>query len=161
MGQPGGESKLETGIPILCVEPGPGERDELQHILRSFVPTPQEESAWKVWTVPGVPAAPYAARNLRTPIVLCDSQPVTGTWQQLLAALAKLPDPPLLIVTSRVADERLWAEALNLGAHDVLAKPYEKTELLWVLNAALRCWRQQRERKPAQTAHQLVMRAAS
>ena len=160
MGQPGGESKLETGIPILCVEPGPGEREALQRILRPFVPTPQEESACAVQIVPELAAAPYAAKNLRTPIVLCDSQPATGTWQQLLAALSKLPDPPLLIVTSRVADERLWAEALNLGAHDVLAKPYENTEVLWVLNAALRCWQQQRERKPAQPVHELVMRAA-
>jgi hypothetical protein len=32
-----------------------------------------------------------------------------------------LPDPPVLIVTSRLADEYLWAEALNPGAYDVLA----------------------------------------
>jgi hypothetical protein len=31
--------------------------------------------------------------------------------------------PPLLVVTSRLADDRLWWEALNLGGYNVLAKP--------------------------------------
>ena len=31
---------------------------------------------------------------------------------------------PLVIVASHLADDQLWAEALNLGAHDVLAKPF-------------------------------------
>jgi hypothetical protein len=33
-------------------------------------------------------------------------------------------------VTSRLADERLWAEALNLGAWDVLAKPFDADEVI-------------------------------
>ena len=45
-------------------------------------------------------------------------------------------DPPLLIVTSRFADERLWAEALNVGAYDVLAKPFERDEVNRVLTSA-------------------------
>jgi CheY-like chemotaxis protein len=39
------------------------------------------------------------------------------------------PDPPMLIVTSRLADDYLWAEALNLGAYDVLAKPFDASEV--------------------------------
>lgn len=48
-----------------------------------------------------------------------------------------MPSPPLLIVISRLADEHLWAEALNLGAYDVLAKPLNHTEIVRVLNLAL------------------------
>ena len=44
----------------------------------------------------------------------------------------------LMIVTSRLADERLWAEALNLGAYDVLAKPFDRTEAMRVVAAAWR-----------------------
>jgi DNA-binding response OmpR family regulator len=51
-----------------------------------------------------------------------------------------LPDPPPLIVTSRLADERLWVEALNLGAFDVLAKPFDSTEAMRVVGAAWRAW---------------------
>ena len=49
-------------------------------------------------------------------------------------------DSPSLIVTSRLADERLWAEALNLGAYDVLAKPFDSTEAMRVVGAAWRAW---------------------
>ena len=51
-----------------------------------------------------------------------------------------LPDPPVLIVTSRLADEYLWAEALNLGAYDVLVKPFDASEAVRVLDSAWRHW---------------------
>ena len=45
-----------------------------------------------------------------------------------------------LIVTSRLADDRLWAEALNLGAYDVLAKPFERMELVRSVSSAWLHW---------------------
>jgi len=51
-----------------------------------------------------------------------------------------VPDPPPLIVTSRLADERLWAEVLNLGAFDVIAKPFDRMETMRVISAAWRAW---------------------
>jgi DNA-binding response OmpR family regulator len=54
----------------------------------------------------------------------------------LLEQLARLPDPPALVVTSRIADDSLWAEALNLGAYDVLAKPFDGAEVVRVVSLA-------------------------
>ena len=54
-----------------------------------------------------------------------------------LEYLESLPNPPLLIVTSRLADERLWAEVLNLGAWDVLAKPFDDGEVLRTVQSTL------------------------
>ena len=51
--------------------------------------------------------------------------------------------PPLLIVTSRVADACLWAEALNMGAYDVLAKPFDLTEVTRILSSAWLHWQEQ------------------
>jgi len=48
--------------------------------------------------------------------------------------------PPMLIVASRTADEYLWAEALNLGAYDVLSKPYRAAEVVRVLSMAWLHW---------------------
>jgi FixJ family two-component response regulator len=48
----------------------------------------------------------------------------------MLAELSSLRIVPPLIVTSRLADSTLWVEALNLGAYDVLAKPFERSELV-------------------------------
>ena len=56
-----------------------------------------------------------------------------------------MDDPPLLILTARLADERLWAEALNLGAHDVLERPFEAREVIRIVGIAQKCWRNARK----------------
>jgi len=60
----------------------------------------------------------------------------TKLGAHVLAETLNLSDPPLLIVASRLADEYLWAEALNLGAYDVLAKPFDADEVVRVLRSA-------------------------
>ena len=67
----------------------------------------------------------------RIPIVICEARFDGGTWRELL-------DHSTIIVTSRIADEALWAEVLNLGGYDVLAQPFDHTEVLRVTGAALR-----------------------
>lgn len=76
-------------------------------------------------------------RQTRIPIVLCDAQ---RNWRHLLEEFRELPEPPHLIVTSRLADDRLWSEALNLGAYDVLAKPFDPSEVVRVLTMAWMRW---------------------
>ena len=76
-------------------------------------------------------------RESSIPIVLCDGE---SGWREILDEFRTLPDPPFLIVTSRLADDRLWSEALNLGAYDVLAKPYDPDEVLRVLDLAWSRW---------------------
>lgn len=51
----------------------------------------------------------------RVPVIVCDRDLPDGTWKDILGDTAELPDPPALVVTSRLADEYLWAEVLNLG----------------------------------------------
>ncbi len=41
----------------------------------------------------------------------------------MLAELALPAHPPFLNVSSRLADDFLWAEVLNQGANDIVAKP--------------------------------------
>lgn len=60
---------------------------------------------------------------------------------ELLEQISLFPDPPLLIVTSRLADERLWAEAVNLGAWDVLAQPFDAEETTRIIGFAWLHWR--------------------
>jgi len=69
--------------------------------------------------------------------------------------------PPLLIVTSRLADERLWAEVLNLGAHDVLAKPFNAEEVVRVLDLTRMHRTKLPPRKPHQSASPLRPVAAT
>ena len=76
-------------------------------------------------------------RNL-VQVVLAKKSVRDWTWKRLLTDLRRLVRPPQLIVTSQLADERLWAEALNWGAYDVLAEPLQRDELERVVASARR-----------------------
>ena len=59
-----------------------------------------------------------------------------------MAVLLKdFPAPPCLILTAKRADDRVWAEALSRGAFDVIAKPFQKAEVVRIVAAAWRRWR--------------------
>lgn len=73
-------------------------------------------------------------------VVVCERDLDAGTWKDVLNHLTLLPQPPYLIVTSRLADDQLWAEALNIGAYDVLARPFDGTEVKRILSLAWRHW---------------------
>ena len=79
-------------------------------------------------------------RQHEVSVLLCERTLAPGTWLDILERLQAMPSPPSLIVTSRNADDRLWAEALNLGAWDVLAKPFERTEVIRSVHAAWQYW---------------------
>lgn len=80
------------------------------------------------------------------PVVICERDLPDGNWKDILDALTLLARPPSLIVTSRLADEYLWAEVLNLGGYDVLAKPLDEKEVRWAVHSAWRHWTNQREK---------------
>jgi DNA-binding NtrC family response regulator len=72
----------------------------------------------------------------RASVIFCDHSMKDGTWRDLLSRVSAGAEPPLVIVTSRLADDHLWAEVLNLGGWDVLAKPFRAPEVLHVLDTA-------------------------
>ena len=66
-------------------------------------------------------------------------------WKDVLEAAAAREDPPLIIVTSRSADEYLWAEVLNLGGYDVLAQPFDRNEVHRSVSLAFQHWQSRHE----------------
>jgi DNA-binding response OmpR family regulator len=71
-------------------------------------------------------------------VVITEKELPDWNWKGVLVDLRRLESPPQLIVTSRDADERLWAEALNVGAYDVLAQPFNRDEVERVIASARR-----------------------
>jgi DNA-binding NtrC family response regulator len=69
-------------------------------------------------------------------IILCECKLPDGNWSEILNRISGAAEEPLLIVTSRVADVSLWAEVLNLGGYDLLAKPFSRQEVRHVLTSA-------------------------
>lgn len=100
---------------------------------------------WKLMSTATIESALESLRVNRIPVLFCNSDVRPGLWQETLDRVLSLPEPPFLVVTSRLADDRLWAEALNLGAYDVLAKPFDKTEVNRIVRSA---WLRWMNRKP-------------
>jgi DNA-binding response OmpR family regulator len=73
-------------------------------------------------------------------VVVCERELLPGTYIDMLEHIATLPNVPSLIVTSRLADDRLWAEVLNLGAWDLLAKPFERGEGVRAIRSGWQHW---------------------
>ena len=70
-------------------------------------------------------------------LVVCERDLPDGDWRELLHQVNQLLPEARVVVTSRLADERLWAEVLNLGGYDVLAKPLCWQEVAHVIGSAL------------------------
>jgi len=79
-------------------------------------------------------------------VVISETELPDCNWKRLLHDLRSLIHPPQLIVTSPHADDYLWAEALNVGAYDVLSRPLERSEVERVIMSARRHYDFQPER---------------
>jgi len=135
------EADLANLITVLNLDPLEADHASLIDI--------SARSEWTLASTPTVESALESLRVNRIPILFCNSDLRPGLWQEMLDRMLSLPDPPFLVVTSRLADDRLWAEALNLGAYDVLAKPFDKTEVNRIVRSA---WLRWTNRKPSATA---------
>ena len=133
----------ESGLVALVVSPCRG--DLLS--LRGTLP-----SNWTLYVARDAAEAKQVLRQTSVPVILCESELPDGNWKDLLAAAAGIQSPPLLIVTSRLADEYLWAEVLNLGGYDVLAKPFNSVEFIQVMSMAWRRWKSEWKRGGSESA---------
>ena len=127
-------------VKVLSVGSHPDDHTELGRLLASYEPPFCSNCRFELTVADDVNGALRALENDRIPIVLSECDLGKHTWRTLLARLEQLQDPPFLIVGSRSADEFLWAEALNLGAYDVLAKPFRASEVVRTLGLAWLRW---------------------
>ena len=79
-------------------------------------------------------------RQTSTPVVICEHDLRDGNWKTVLQACAGLPEPPRLLVTSRLADPTLLDEARDLGAYSVLASPLDSREIEVRVQFAWHSW---------------------
>jgi DNA-binding response OmpR family regulator len=90
------------------------------------------------------------SRQTRIAVVICECRLPDGTWIDVLRDLEDgVEDPPLLVVTSTHADESLWGEVLNLGAYDVLSKPFDRNEVVRIVSLAWLHWKERSIRRLA------------
>jgi DNA-binding response OmpR family regulator len=97
------------------------------------------------WTLHTATTIEEARRLLRSeesiPVVISERDLPDGSWKDLLADLRDDEKMPVMVVSSRVADDYLWAEVLNLGGCDVLAKTFDSNEVIWTVSMAWNDWK--------------------
>ena len=71
------------------------------------------------------------------PLVFTDTQLPDGTWADILALAEKAKLPVNVIVVARVVDTRFYVEAIETGAFDFLAPPFNATDLAYVVRSAM------------------------
>lgn len=122
-----GRARVRTAVPLLVVSSDDLDHSTLQVILRRDC---------QLHRAAGRREAVSLIRQLRPWVVICDQLLADGDWRDLLADLQAEPHGPPLIVSSRLADDRLWAEVLNLGGYDLLSKPFSPAEASRVVRMA-------------------------
>jgi len=125
------QSSTDSFVTVLSISPAKEDHCTLKGIF--------DDSA-EVLHADSLPAALAVLQEQPVPVVICESDLGQHTWKNVLETVTCLPHPPLLIVASRLADDHLWSEALNLGAYDVLAKPFDGDEVVRTIDAARRRW---------------------
>jgi DNA-binding response OmpR family regulator len=120
-------------VKVLLVSPLDDDHRFLTQILR--------HSKWKYYVARSRTEALAFLRNNAVSVLICEADLSDGTWRDLLDEADRLEHAPVLIVTSRAADDALWAEVLNLGGYNVLAQPFDSREVFRVVGNAWLHWR--------------------
>ncbi|MCL5745944.1 MAG: response regulator [Acidobacteria bacterium] len=125
-------------VVTLAVSPFREDRISLRQIF--------SHTRWKLQEADTLGEAVELVREQLIPVVVSESKLPDGNWKDLLERLSELPHPPCLIVSSRLPDDHLWAEVLNLGGYDLLPKPFDSREVTRVISLAWLHWKGQWER---------------
>jgi DNA-binding response OmpR family regulator len=126
-------------VTILLVSPA-----EEDHLLLSHV---FSHSNWRFDAARTCAEALEVLGRSAIAVVISAAELPDGTWKDLLEKAGGAAAPPRLIVASRLADDRLWAEVLDRGGYDVLSMPFQPPEVIRVVSLAWRQWQDESARR--------------
>lgn len=134
---------------VLAVLPYAEDRDRLSRII--------SHSNWKVSFAETYEEARAALQAAEAGAIVSECCLPGGLgWRDIVQLTAAMQNAPPVIVTDRLADDRLWAEVLNERGYDVLMKPFDRDEVFRIISYAWRSWKDRGEqaarRKPARSA---------
>ena len=125
-------------VPVLVVTAWVAEYQHLETVLKGGV--------WALQHASDLAVASRLVEEHQFVCIICDEFLADGSWTGLLPLVHEMGSAPKLIVTAGETNKQLWAEALNLGAHDVLAKPVDWVEVRYVAQHAWRAWEEHKAR---------------
>jgi len=136
--------KQENPVCILAIGDFATDRTLLHDVV--------ERAGWRLLEARDRRRAMQLLERAPVQVVIAESDLPNWDWKKVLGDLRRLAQPPQLIVTSRTADDYLWAEVLNIGGFDVLPQPLERDEVERVVAAA----RRQYSRPTSRPAHSVI-----
>lgn len=71
------------------------------------------------------------------PLVFTDTHLPDGNWADILAVAEGAKRPVNVIVVARVVDTRFYVQAIETGAFDFIAPPFNPMDLAYVVRSAL------------------------
>ena len=105
-----------------------GSREDAHHLSRMLHALPLD-----LEHVPSLQIARNRILGRAYDLILTEAVLPDGKWLDILHFVRECPQAIQVIVTDPHADARFWAEALNLGAYDLLAQPFYEPEVRRIL----------------------------
>jgi DNA-binding NtrC family response regulator len=119
----------ETSVAVLVVSPFDDDHASLRRIF--------SDPTWTLHSARTCQQAWSLLHQLPIHVVVTDTEFPDGlSWKDLLEEIEGMREAQPVIVISRIADGRLWAEVLHLGGYDLLMKPLDASEVLRVVTLA-------------------------
>ena len=101
------------------------------------------DAGWTLFTARTCREAKVELKRDGLAVVICERHLIDGNWRHVLSGLAPILNPPRLIVVSRLTDDELWTEVLNMGGFDLLPIPLREVEVGYSVGSAWLDWREQ------------------
>lgn len=127
-----GAEKTGPRLEVLTINSEGHDCASLQSIMR--------HTNWAFHCAPDLAQALEFLKRRFVPVVVCSKELPDATWKDVLAAMARFPIPPKVLVYSHQADDAFWMEVLKSGAYDVLPAPFSAEEVLRLVSLACRTW---------------------
>ena len=105
-----------------------GRHEDARHLSKMLHALPL-----KLDHVPSLEHARTRLRRQEYDVILTEAALPDGKWLDVLHLVRECPRETEVIVTDPQADAHFWAEALNLGADDLLAQPFYEPEVRRIL----------------------------
>ena len=106
-----------------------------------------DDAGWTLFTARTCREAKVELKRDGLAVVICERHLIDGNWKDVLSGLAPILNPPRMIVVSRLADNELWTEVLNVGGFDLLPAPLREVEVGYSVGAAWLDWMEERRQQ--------------
>lgn len=125
-------------ITVLAISPFEEDHASLREIFA--------HSQWMLYSARTWREAFQILERVDISLVICERACPEGNWRELFERIEQKGNPPPFIVCSELPGVDLWAEVVNQGAFDALAKPFDMFEVLRMVPASWQFYRHQLRR---------------